>query len=213
MWLIVLVLIILLLCNNKETFDLDVVKQKKEYILVTRYHENIQSLLIDFKKNLDSEIIILVDDEIELEKLKKLNIKGEILTETNPLLISQYFIKKFNKSVLYVDKNIEVLNKNINNDITKYINDNSVDIVFRCNSDEFSNTCENNVSDSFMLMKPNINIELTENNKLNDYLKNNSHLKWTIFNSYYYPNRDRYYNNIRSVYYNKLPYIRNKELL
>ena len=213
MWLIVLVLIILLLCNNKETFDLDVVKQKKEYILVTRYHENIQSLLIDFKKNLDSEIIILVDDEIELEKLKKLNIKGEILTETNPLLISQYFIKKFNKSVLYVDKNIEVLNKNINNDITKYINDNSVDIVFRCNSDEFSNTCENNVSDSSMLMKPNINIELTENNKLNDYLKNNSHLKWTIFNSYYYPNRDRYYNNIRSVYYNKLPYIRNKELL
>ena len=96
---------------------------------------------------------------------------------------------------------------------SKYINDNSVDIVFRCNSDEFSNTCENNVSDSFMLMKPNINIELTENNKLNDYLKNNSHLKWTIFNSYYYPNRDRYYNNIRSVYYNKLPYIRNKELL
>ena len=66
------------------------------------------------KKNLQSKIIIICDDEITLKKVINLGYDGEILEETNPLMISQHFIKKYGKSILYIDKNIEVLNKNIN---------------------------------------------------------------------------------------------------
>ena len=80
--------------------------------------------------------------------------------------------------------------------------------VFRCNSNEFSDTCIENTSDTFMLVKSNSNFNIDNDESLNEFLNNNQHLKWTIFNSFYYPNRDRYYNNIRSVYYNTTPYIR-----
>ena len=49
------------------------------------------------------------------------------------------------------------------------------------------------------------------NEDIMSYLNNNKDINWVVFNSYYYPNRDRYYNNIRSVYYNNNPYIKNKE--
>ena len=90
--------------------------------------------------------------------------------------------------------------------------DKNIDIVFRCDQKEFSNKCENKISSSFMLMKPDIDLGYINNNdNILDYLNRNKHINWIVFNSYYYPNRDRYYNNIRSVYYNNNPYIKNKE--
>lgn len=210
MWILFIIIFILYLINNKEGFSDEQVNRVK-YIIVTKYHDHIEPIIKDYKKHIKNEIIIIADDEFELEKIKKMGYSGEILNEKDELLITQYFVKKYAQSVLYIDKNIEILSSNINDDISKYISDKNVDIVLRCNSKDFLNKCDNEVSTSFMLMKPSLLMDNYNNEDIMSYLNNNKDINWVVFNSYYYPNRDRYYNNIRSVYYNNNPYIKNKE--
>ena len=206
---IVIIIGLYLFISRNESFTNEK-KKNIDYIVVTKYNDKLKETINDMSKKLNCDIYVVGADELEMEKIQKMGYKGELLDETNPLLLAQYFIKRYNRNVLYIDQDIEILSSNVNDDIKKYVNDKDIDIVLRCNSHEFLEKCENDVSDSFMLYKKDAGI-VYNNKSLNSFLKDNPSIKWKVFNSYYYPNSERYYKNTRSVYYNRNPYIKNSD--
>lgn len=208
MFILIVILVILYFYNNREAFSM---KKKKSpgYIILIRYNNLIEEVILNIKKYLTNDIVVIVNNDDELKKVQQLDVSGEIMDEPNILVVSKFISNKYDKVVLYMDNNIELMNKNINNDIQKFIDDKDKDIIFRCNAKEFLSECDNELSSSFMLMKK-TRLNIGEYDDLETFLKNNPEIKWNVFNSYQYPNNSRYYNNIRSVYYNNDPYIKNK---
>ena len=208
MIILIVILVILYFYNNRESFSMEK-KKGPGYIILIRYNNLIDEVIQNIKKYLTNDIVVIVNNDEELKKVQQLGVFGETMDETNILVVSKFISNKYEKAVLYMDNNIELMNKNINDDIQKFIDDKDKDIIFRCNAKEFLSECTNDLSSSFMLMKKN-KLNIDEYDDLETFLKNNPEIKWNVFNSYQYPNNSRYYNNIRSVYYNNDPYIKNK---
>ena len=208
MIILIVILFVLYFYNNRESFSI-AKKKGPGYMILIRYNNLIGEVIKNIKKYLTNDIVVIVNNDEELKKVEQLGVSGEVIDEPNILVISKFISNKYDKAILYMDNNIELMNKNINDDIQQFIADKDRDIIFRCNANDFLSECDNDLSSSFMLMKKN-KANIGEYDDLETFLKNNPEIKWNVFNSYQYPNNSRYYNNIRSVYYNNDPYIKNK---